>query len=131
MGYTRLLLVSLNTPARTLAPGPLLRLSAAALSAKTRLRSLIWFQTCGVWRWARTTYREFLLLSRSVSSLASLPRMGARRAAACCGASGALLSCGVNIFGSAVMSYASTLVARATPLRSVISPRSAASLTLV
>jgi hypothetical protein len=55
-----------------------------------------------------------------------LPRIGASRAAACCGASGALLSSGVKSFGSAVMSCASTLVARAMPLRSVISPRSAA-----
>lgn len=56
----------------------------------------------------------------------STPRIGASSAAACSGASGTLVKSAVNIDGSAVMSYASTLVASAIPERSVISPRSAA-----
>lgn len=56
----------------------------------------------------------------------SWPMIGPRSAAACSGASPTLVASRVNIVGSAVMSYASTLVASSTPSRSVIPPRSAA-----
>lgn len=54
-------------------------------------------------------------------------RIGPSSAAACSGASDTFVAARVNIVGSAVMSYASTLVASSTPLRSVIPPRVAAS----
>ncbi|CAM5229316.1 hypothetical protein SALBM135S_08274 [Streptomyces alboniger] len=64
------------------------------------------------------------VLSFAVILDASSPRMGARSAAACSGASLIFISFGVKSEGSAVMSYASTLAASSTPPRSVMRPRS-------
>ncbi len=67
------------------------------------------------------------VLSFFATRAASWSMIGASSAAACSGASGVPVAFAVNSVGSAVMSYASTLVASSTPLRSVISPRTAAS----
>jgi hypothetical protein len=66
-----------------------------------------------------------------VSSCSSSSSTGARRAAASSGASLIPVCLGVNRYGSAVTSYASTVVARAVPSREEIVPRSAASGTVM
>ncbi len=102
MGYTRLLVATEKTPERTLG----VDLSVSAFLASADFRSLICFQTCGVWREASFTYRRASFSGRSfLTSVSwSWPRIGASRAAACSGPSPIFSMSGANIVGSAVMS---------------------------
>ena len=86
-----------------------------------RLRARTAARTWGVT--ARETYTNRCVpVSVLVTAVTPSPRTGASLAATCAGSS-------ISVW-SAVMSYASTLVASTTPWSSVMAPRSAGSVTL-